>query len=141
MAGTDGNCQLVKTALDETRMLVLGAQILLGFELSGVFRDGFESLPTLLCPDRACLLLQLRPLLPYRSQHPRLGACPSISSLRLPGYLRQLITADAPKRPPGIVWLPGPAGGQRITDKEVSLFRVGGGEFALAASGDNSDSG
>jgi hypothetical protein len=37
--------KLVKTALDETRMLVLGAQILLGFELSGVFRDGFESLP------------------------------------------------------------------------------------------------
>jgi len=37
--------RLVKTALDETRMLVLGAQILLGFELSGVFRDGFASLP------------------------------------------------------------------------------------------------
>jgi hypothetical protein len=35
----------IKTALDETRMLVLGAQILLGFELSGVFRDGFENLP------------------------------------------------------------------------------------------------
>jgi hypothetical protein len=37
--------KLVKTALEETRMLVLGAQILLGFEFSGVFRDGFESLP------------------------------------------------------------------------------------------------
>jgi len=37
--------RLVRTALDETRMLVLGAQILLGFELSGVFRDGFEILP------------------------------------------------------------------------------------------------
>src|SRR6266567_4306346 len=36
---------LVKTALDETRMLVLGAQVLLGFEFSGVFRDGFELLP------------------------------------------------------------------------------------------------
>jgi hypothetical protein len=36
---------LVKTALDETRMLVLGAQVLLGFEFSGVFRDGFERLP------------------------------------------------------------------------------------------------
>ena len=35
--------RLVRTALDETRMLVLGAQILLGFELSGVFRDGFEN--------------------------------------------------------------------------------------------------
>jgi hypothetical protein len=37
--------RLIKTALDETRMLVVGAQLLLGFELSGVFRDGFESLP------------------------------------------------------------------------------------------------
>jgi Family of unknown function (DUF6328) len=37
--------RLVRIALDETRMLVLGAQILLGFELSGVFRDRFESLP------------------------------------------------------------------------------------------------
>src|SRR6266581_2935245 len=37
--------KLIKTALDETRMLVLGAQILLGFELSGIFRDGFEGLP------------------------------------------------------------------------------------------------
>jgi Family of unknown function (DUF6328) len=37
--------KLVKTALDETRMLVLGAQILLGFELSAVFRDGFANLP------------------------------------------------------------------------------------------------
>ena len=36
---------LVKTALDETRMLVLGAQVLLGFGFSGVFRDGFERLP------------------------------------------------------------------------------------------------
>ena len=45
MAGTMQLPKLVKTALDETRMLVLGAQILLGFELSGIFRDGFETLP------------------------------------------------------------------------------------------------
>jgi Family of unknown function (DUF6328) len=37
--------KLVKTALEETRMLVLAAQILLGFELSGVFRQGFANLP------------------------------------------------------------------------------------------------
>ena len=37
--------QKVKTGLDETRMLILGAQILLGFELRGAFQDGFESLP------------------------------------------------------------------------------------------------
>jgi len=47
MAGTMQLPKLVKTALDETRMLVLGAQILLGFELSGIFRDRFETLPML----------------------------------------------------------------------------------------------
>lgn len=35
----------VKTALDETRMLILGGEILLGFELRGVFADAFEQLP------------------------------------------------------------------------------------------------
>jgi uncharacterized protein DUF6328 len=37
--------QKVKTALDETRMLILGAEILLGFELRGAFADGFDRLP------------------------------------------------------------------------------------------------
>jgi hypothetical protein len=37
--------KLVKTALEETRMLILGAQILLGFGLSGAFRNGFTDLP------------------------------------------------------------------------------------------------
>ena len=37
--------QKIKTGLDETRMLILGAQILLGFQLRGVFQDGYESLP------------------------------------------------------------------------------------------------
>jgi len=37
--------KLVKTALEETRMLALGAQILLGFELSSAFREGFENFP------------------------------------------------------------------------------------------------
>jgi len=35
----------VKTALDETRMLILGGQILLGFGLHGVFADAFDQLP------------------------------------------------------------------------------------------------
>src|SRR3981081_2028843 len=35
----------VKTALDETRMLILGAQILLGFEVRAAFSDGFDKLP------------------------------------------------------------------------------------------------
>src|SRR5947209_12867374 len=34
----------VKTALDETRMLILGAQILLGFEFRAAFSDGFDQL-------------------------------------------------------------------------------------------------
>jgi len=32
----------VKVALDETRMLILGAQILLGFQFRGVFVDGYD---------------------------------------------------------------------------------------------------
>jgi hypothetical protein len=35
----------VKTALDETRILILGAQILLGFQFRGVFSDGYDQLP------------------------------------------------------------------------------------------------
>ena len=36
----------VKTALDETRMLIMGAQILVGFGFQGVFADAFNQLPT-----------------------------------------------------------------------------------------------
>src|SRR5262245_12040278 len=36
----------VKTALDETRILILGGQILLGFGLRGVFADAFDQLPS-----------------------------------------------------------------------------------------------
>src|ERR671921_2842240 len=35
----------VKYALDESRMLVLGAQVLVGFQMRSVFDKGFESLP------------------------------------------------------------------------------------------------
>ena len=34
-----------KTALDETRLLMLGAQILFGFEFNAVFQEGFKELP------------------------------------------------------------------------------------------------
>ncbi len=34
----------LKTALDETRLLILGVQILLGFEVQSVFQDGFDDL-------------------------------------------------------------------------------------------------
>jgi hypothetical protein len=35
----------LKIALDETRMLILGAQVLLGFQMRSVFQDAFEQLP------------------------------------------------------------------------------------------------
>jgi hypothetical protein len=35
----------IKIALDETRMLILGAQILLGFQFRGVFDNGYDRLP------------------------------------------------------------------------------------------------
>ena len=35
----------IKTALDEGRMLVLGAQILVGFQYRAVFEPVFEKLP------------------------------------------------------------------------------------------------
>jgi hypothetical protein len=35
----------VKTALDETRLLMLGAQVLFGFKLNGVFQEEFANLP------------------------------------------------------------------------------------------------
>src|SRR5215203_1291344 len=35
----------VQNALDESRMLVLGAQVLVGFQFRSIFEPGFESLP------------------------------------------------------------------------------------------------
>src|SRR5205823_7911674 len=35
----------VQNSLDETRMLILGAQVLLGFQFQGTFQPGFERLP------------------------------------------------------------------------------------------------
>lgn len=40
----EGLSKKVKTALDETRLLILGAQILFGFKLQGVFQERFASL-------------------------------------------------------------------------------------------------
>src|SRR5258708_13012860 len=35
----------VRTALNETRLLILGVQVLLGFEFQSFFQEGFEDLP------------------------------------------------------------------------------------------------
>ena len=40
-----GLTKKIKLALDETRILILGAQILLGFQFRAVFSDGYEELP------------------------------------------------------------------------------------------------
>jgi Family of unknown function (DUF6328) len=37
----------IKLGLDETRMLVLGAQVLVGFQFRGAFEEGFQHLPRL----------------------------------------------------------------------------------------------
>src|ERR1044071_8489600 len=42
MAGTQN--RRVKTALDETRLLILGAEILFGFHLNGAFQSEFSTL-------------------------------------------------------------------------------------------------
>jgi hypothetical protein len=44
MASAEDRC---KTALDETRTLMLGAQVLLGFQLNAIFQDRFAHLPAL----------------------------------------------------------------------------------------------
>jgi hypothetical protein len=50
----------VKIALDETRMLILGSQILIGFQFRAVFQDGFDDLPAgLRYLDAVALLLML----------------------------------------------------------------------------------
>jgi len=51
--------QKLKIALDETRMLILGAQVLLGFQMRSAFLEGFEHLSTSsrLCDAIALLLM------------------------------------------------------------------------------------
>jgi len=47
----------IKLALDETRILILGAQILLGFQFRAVFSDRYEELSaSLQCLDGVALL-------------------------------------------------------------------------------------
>src|SRR5215207_6701882 len=50
----------IKIALDETRMLVLGAQVLLGFQLRSAFQERFDKLPPYVQNvDAASLLLMV----------------------------------------------------------------------------------
>src|SRR3954451_20986689 len=56
VAGEMALHERVKTALDETRTLILGAQILLGFQYQGVFREQFDTLPPYARIMEACAL-------------------------------------------------------------------------------------
>jgi len=63
----------VKTALDETRLLILGAQVLFGFQLQGVFQDKFAELSTgtryLNCAGQILMALAIALLIAPSLQH------------------------------------------------------------------------
>jgi hypothetical protein len=63
----------VKTALDETRLLILGAQVLFGFQLQGVFQEAFTDLsPTtrlLTCAGQVLMALSIGLLIAPSMQH------------------------------------------------------------------------
>src|SRR5947209_15404501 len=63
----------LKTALDETRLLILGAQVLLGFQFQCFFQDGFSELSVLskaLClGGLACVILAVTLLVIPSMQH------------------------------------------------------------------------
>jgi hypothetical protein len=92
----------VKTALDETRLLILGSQILFGFQFNGMFHDGFDarsawsrgldatgSRPTMsLPPWRTCSISRAEPKPRPRRRNESLGvAAPLLGNERDAGSL------------------------------------------------------
>ena len=63
----------IKTALDETRLLLLGSQVLFGFLLESVFQNAFETLSIfsqyLICAALALMVLSLGCLIAPSMQH------------------------------------------------------------------------
>lgn len=63
----------LKIALDETRLLILGAQVLLGFQFNGIFQQQFRDLPFLsrafLCTGLALLIVAVALLIAPSMQH------------------------------------------------------------------------
>lgn len=53
----------LKIALDETRLLILGAQVLFGFQFNGIFQQLFDELPfvarALCCAGLTLIMLSL----------------------------------------------------------------------------------
>ena len=73
-----GNAQLkldkrIKTALDETRLLILGSQVLFGFLLESFFQNAFETLPRssqlLVCVALTLMVLSIACLIAPSMQH------------------------------------------------------------------------
>jgi hypothetical protein len=63
----------IKAALDETRLLILGSQVLLGFLLESVFQNGFDTLSRtsqyLVCAALALMVLSIGCLVAPSMQH------------------------------------------------------------------------
>jgi hypothetical protein len=63
----------IKTALDETRLLILGSQVLFGFLLESVFQNGFETLSRtsqyLVCAALTLMVLSIGCLIAPSMQH------------------------------------------------------------------------
>ena len=63
----------IKTALDETRLLILGSQVLFGFLFQSVFQNGFETLSSasqyLICAALALMMLSMGCLIAPSMQH------------------------------------------------------------------------
>jgi hypothetical protein len=63
----------VKTALDETRLLILGAQVLFGFQLNGAFQEGFADLShsskLMTCLGQTLMVLSIALLIAPSMQH------------------------------------------------------------------------
>jgi uncharacterized protein DUF6328 len=63
----------LKIALQETRLLVLGSQVLFGFQFNGIFQDGFERLPIptrwLICAGLILMMLTIALLITPSMQH------------------------------------------------------------------------
>jgi len=94
----------IKTALDETRLLILGSQVLFGFLLESIFQDGFETLARssqyLVCVALALMVLSIGCLIAPSMQHRIVEAGQSTARLE-----RATSTFAAWSLPPFIVSL------------------------------------
>src|SRR3954462_15387649 len=63
----------LKIALDESRLLILGAQVLFGFQFNGVFQEQFKELPAasriLVCAGLFLILIAVALLIAPSMQH------------------------------------------------------------------------